>query len=289
MEGIGDILSPFSSPSPHVFSTFFMFLSSFSFLLLSVFLSLSICCISYLFQLPLFFFFLFFFFFMFFFFFFVLFLLLRSFSSSSCSFSSSSFFFFFFFFFFFSCILAFLSSPSLCLSHTQIRLSVTGLAPLVALHHSTLTSLHLRHLEFHPLRAALHDVTVHQLFSSLRGLTRLSLTGVEGFSREDWIALFVHSHPRQFGGHGLRSPDRSSHFEGGIGCAAFPRLQHLEIDFVPDSVLVKLGHVYGGRLKTLQLSEYTKIFGEDDVDSNGEWGDCCLGCICVLWAKFKDC
>jgi len=153
------------------------------------------------------------------------------------------------------------------------RLTLEGLAPLITLHHSTLTELHLRHLQFHPLRSSLHDATVHGLFSRLRALTRLSLTGVEGFSCDDWIRLFVHPDSHQMAELGpweIRSPNRSRNDGVVGGCPVFPCLQHLHLDFVSNFVLVNLGHVYGGLLKTLHLSEYTKIFDQDDAEVNSE-------------------
>ena len=152
-------------------------------------------------------------------------------------------------------------------------MSLSGLKPLLSLHWKTLTSLRLKHVEFGlrgPHARPSRRAEIFSAFALLKGLKDLGLTGVEGFRAADWIDLFVSpGAAREANGVGVvasgpldRNGNRSPSRETEV--ATFPELETLELDFVPDVVLYRLGEAYGERLKTLGISEHILMFDGGD-------------------------
>jgi len=177
------------------------------------------------------------------------------------------------------------------------RCSHVGLRALTD-HWRTLTSLRLKHLEFNPKRVlSKRPSEVISSLTRLKNLKHLGLTCVEGFSAEEWVDLFLvaaeRNTPDQMKNHstGLNAgtaskrrkdqdenmpswfdsgpakmrqvdPNKrpSSGFDSSSAQRAFPKLETLELDFIPDVFLRHLGLVYGESLKSLSLFEYTRLF-----------------------------
>ena len=140
-------------------------------------------------------------------------------------------------------------------------------------HWRTLTSLYLKHLEFNPKRSRIgRQSEVISFLGQLRNLKELGLTCVEGFNTESWIDLFVEK-----SGRGSLDTNRNlSSLDGTTSTlAVFPKLEVLELDFLPDIFLRPLGKVYGESLKRLGLFEYTCMF---DAGNDGK---------CVRWVLTK--
>ena len=93
---------------------------------------------------------------------------------------------------------------------------------------------------------------------------------VEGFRAADWIDLFVSpGAAREANGVGVVASgplDRNGNLSPSreTEVATFPELETLELDFVPDVVLYRLGEAYGERLKTLGISEHILMFDGGD-------------------------
>lgn len=149
-------------------------------------------------------------------------------------------------------------------SHRDVRRCTHEGLKSLSYHWRTLTSLYLKHLEFNPKRSRIgRQSEVISFLGQLRNLKELGLTCVEGFNTESWIDLFVEK-----SGRGSLDTNRNlSSLDGTTSTlAVFPKLEVLELDFLPDIFLRPLGRVYGESLKRLGLFEYTCMFdaGNDE-------------------------